>query len=83
MAKEVACRETKLNGRVEVNEASFVELQRIIHIGPERAKEIIELREVVPFRSVDDLAWVHGLGKQRIIDIKEQGLAYVRGVVED
>lgn len=70
-------------GRVELNTASFLELQRIVHIGPARAQEIIELREVAPFRSVDDLGWVSGLGAQRIRDIKEQGLAYVKGVRED
>lgn len=68
---------------MELNTASFLELQRIVHIGPARAQEIIELREVAPFRSVDDLRWVSGLGAQRIRDIKEQGLAYVKGVRED
>lgn len=65
--------------RVELNTASFTELQRIIHIGPERAREIIALRQVHALRSVDDLKWVSGLGVQRIEEIKEQGLAYVKG----
>lgn len=71
------------NGRVDLNTASFADLQRIVHIGPERAREIIALRDILPLRSVDDLIWVRGLGKQRIEEIKVQGLAYVKGVMED
>ncbi len=71
-----------LNG-VELNTASLKDLQRIIHIGPERASEIMELRQIVPFRSLDDLKWVFGLGAQKIEEIKEQGVAYVKGVMED
>ena len=62
---------------VELNTASFWDLQRIIHIGPDRARQIMALREVLPLRSVDDLKWVSGLGSQRIEEIKQQGLAYV------
>jgi len=69
--------------RVELNSASYAELQRIRHIGPARAQEIINLREILPFRSVDDLKWVAGLGAQKIEEIKEQGLAYVKGVSKD
>ena len=71
------------NGRVELNTASFGDLQRIMHIGPARAQEIIDLREDIPFRCVDDLKWVSGLGPQRIKEIKQQGLAYIKGVMED
>ena len=41
------------------------------------------LREVLPLRSVDDLRRVSGLGTKRIEEIKQQGLAYVKGVNED
>ena len=70
-------------GRVELNTASFLDLQRIVHIGPARAREILALRESFPLRSVDDLKWVSGLGPQRIEEIKQQGLAYIKGVEED
>ena len=50
------------------------ELQQIVHIGPERAEEIIRLR---PFRSLDDLRQVRGIGPFRLRDIKKQGIAYV------
>ena len=71
------------DGRIDLNSASLLDLQRIIHIGPQRAQEILELRAVRPLRNVDDLKWVSGLNQRRIADIKQQGLAYVKGVMED
>ena len=59
-------------GCVDINRASFDELQRIHQIGPERAQQIINLR---PFRSVDDLTRVSGIGSVRIEEIKAQGVA--------
>lgn len=67
-------------GCVDLNTASLEELQRIVHIGPERALEIVRLR---PLSSVDDLVNVSGIGPARLADIKKQGLACVKGVVED
>lgn len=64
-------------GRVDLNRASAQELERIIHIGPVRAAEIIRQRSLRPFQSVQDLSRVSGLGPARIADIEEQGLAYV------
>jgi competence protein ComEC len=61
-------------GRVNINTAGVEELQQIIHIGPERAEEIIRLR---PFHSLNDLRRVRGIGPSRLRDIKEQGIAYV------
>lgn len=65
-------------GYVDLNNASFEKLQLIIHIGPARAAEIIRLREERPFKDLDDLRRVFGLGKKRIADIKSQGLACVK-----
>lgn len=62
-------------GCININTASFEELQLIVHIGPERAQQIIELR---PFSSLDDLLRVDGIGPSRLQDIKEQGLACVK-----
>lgn len=59
---------------VNLNAASSEQLQRIVHIGPDRAAEIIRLR---PFRSIDDLTRVSGIGPSRLADIKAQGLACV------
>ena len=66
----VGCRE----GQIDVNSASREELDRIMHIGGERAGQILRLR---PFSSVDDLIRVRGIGPVRLSDIKAQGLACV------
>jgi hypothetical protein len=49
-------------------------LQRIIHIGPKRAQQILRLR---PFRSIDDMTWIKGIGRVRLAAIKAQRLACV------
>ena len=63
---------------VDINSASSVQLERIIHIGPARATQILALREQRPFRSVDELTRVNGIAEARIRDIKAQGLACVK-----
>jgi competence ComEA-like helix-hairpin-helix protein len=65
---------------VNINTASFEELQRIVHIGPDRASEIIRLR---PFASVDSLERVTGIGSSRLADIKAQGVACARELIGD
>jgi competence protein ComEC len=62
---------------VDINRAGFDELQQIIHIGPDRAGQIINLRAQRPFASVDQLTRVSGIGPARLADIKAQGLACV------
>ncbi len=64
---------------VNINTADFDALQRIIHIGPDRAQQIIDLRADQPFCCLDDLARVDGiaLGGSRLQEIKDQGIAYV------
>ena len=57
---------------VDINTATAGELEKIIHIGPERAAQIIRLR---PFESVDDLIRVDGIGSGRLKDIKRQNIA--------
>jgi DNA uptake protein ComE-like DNA-binding protein len=63
---------------VDINTAPSEQLQRIIHIGPERAAQIIELRRVRRFQAVDQLTRVRGIAATRLADIKQQGLACVR-----
>jgi DNA uptake protein ComE-like DNA-binding protein len=63
---------------IDVNTASAKELERIIHIGPERAGQIVELRKEKPFRNVDELVRVKGIAAVRLADIKKEGLACVR-----
>jgi len=57
-----------------INTASFEELQLIVHIGEDRAQQIIDLR---PFNSLDELIQVHRIGEARLQDIKDEGIAYV------
>ena len=61
-------------GGININTASLEELQKIVHIGPSRAEDIVRLR---PFKSIDDLTRVSGIGPSRLQDIREEGLAYV------
>jgi hypothetical protein len=59
---------------VDINSASSADLQRIIHIGPERAQELVRLR---PFTTVATLTRINGIGAARLRDIQSQGLACV------
>ncbi|QUH26450.1 MBL fold metallo-hydrolase [Serpentinicella alkaliphila] len=63
------------NGKININTASLKELQQIIHIGPERAEELISKR---PFSSLDGLTSINGIGAGRLKDIKNEGKAYVQ-----
>lgn len=61
---------------ININTASVEQVQEIIHIGPERAQDLVNLR---PFNSVDDLSRIDGIGPARISDINDQGLACTGG----
>lgn len=61
-------------GQVDINTAGVEDLQLIIHIGPARAEEMLTLR---PFRSVDEMNRINGIGPARLADIKAQGVACV------
>ena len=63
-------------GMIDINTASYEELLEIVHIGPERAGEIIALR---PFKRVEDLSEVSGIGVGRLDDILTEGKVYVGG----
>lgn len=66
---------TQTNSCIDINQASIEEVQNIIHIGPERAQLLIDLR---PFDSVDDLDRIKGIGPARITDIQDEGAACVK-----
>ena len=71
--KDISC----LPNSIDINSASKQDLDKIIHIGTERAVRIIAAR---PFSSIDDLLRVSGIGTITLQRIKEQGCAYVRVV---
>ncbi|WP_062321502.1 helix-hairpin-helix domain-containing protein [Halolactibacillus sp. JCM 19043] len=60
---------------VDINTASKEELMTIIHIGEERADQLIKLR---PFDSVDQLTRIKGIAAGRLKDIKTENKACVR-----
>jgi competence protein ComEC len=49
-------------------------LDKIKHIGPARAAEMLMLR---PFTSLDDLVRIKGIAAARLADIKAEGIACV------
>lgn len=59
---------------IDLNTASFEELQEIVHIGTVNAQEIIDRR---PWVSVEDLIILEHIGEKRLRDILEQGRAWV------
>jgi len=59
---------------VDVNAAAPQELELIIHIGPARAADMVQLR---PFDSLGDLTKINGIGPARLADIISQGVACV------
>ncbi|WP_203247064.1 MBL fold metallo-hydrolase [Sporosarcina beigongshangi] len=61
---------------LDINTANAEELQEITHIGPALANALIKLR---PYRTVDELSNIKGIGPGRLHDIKSQGLACVGG----
>ena len=63
---------------IDINRAGLVELQGIIHIGPVRAQEMLDLRRSQPFRSVNDMVRIDGIGPARLADIIAEGKACVR-----
>ncbi|WP_231901933.1 MBL fold metallo-hydrolase [Halorhodospira halochloris] len=60
---------------IDLNQASANELERITHIGSERAAQIIEQR---PWSQVSDLDSIQGIGPGRLRDIKQQGRACIK-----
>lgn len=60
-------------GKVNLNTADETQLQTISGIGPSKAKKIIAYREANgPFKSVDDLKNVSGIGEKTLESIRDQ-----------
>jgi competence protein ComEA len=51
-----------LTGRIDINEAPLVELQRLPGIGPKLSQRIVDTRQQGRFQTVDELRRVPGIG---------------------
>lgn len=58
-------------GKIDLNRADQATLETLPGIGPVLASSIIQFREEQPFRSVDDLQLVSGIGEKRLAAIRE------------
>lgn len=55
------------NYQIDINQASWVEFAQLDQIGPVLARRIVNYRETEgPFRSVDDLLHVKGIGPAKL-----------------
>jgi len=52
--------------RINLNTATQEELETLPGIGPKLAERIMEFRKHTPFRSVNDLDFVSGIGPKRL-----------------
>jgi competence protein ComEA len=57
---------TKLEGVVNLNTASPEELGLIPGVGPARVRNILAYRKAHPFRTVDELARIKGIGRKTV-----------------
>jgi competence protein ComEA len=51
---------------IDINKASTAELRKLPGIGPKMSQTIVDERERAPFKSVDDLRRVHGIGAKTL-----------------
>ena len=65
---------------VDLNNASFDELQSITHVGIDEAIAILRFRRLVDFRFTDDLNYISGINTTELVEIKAQGLACIPSI---
>lgn len=64
--------DSSMAAKVKLNEADFVELQRLPGVGPVLAKRIVAYRDSVGhFGKADDLLKVKGIGEKKLAQMKE------------
>jgi competence ComEA-like helix-hairpin-helix protein len=59
---------------VNINEATHEELLSVVHIGAQRANDIIARREAERFKDIYELSSMKGFGKKRVDDILKEGI---------
>ena len=60
------------NNKMNINIASYEQLQKLDGIGPSIAQKIIDYREVEEFCFIEDIMKVKGIGKGKFNNIKEK-----------
>ncbi len=60
------------DGKVNINTAGKEELTQLHRIGPKTADAIIEYRQKTPFKSIEDIMEVKGIGQKTFDDIKDR-----------
>ncbi|MEE9218830.1 MAG: ComEA family DNA-binding protein [Acidobacteriota bacterium] len=66
--------------RLDVNKASAQELEALPYVGPALAQRIVDFREAHgPFKSVDDLLKVQGIGEKILARLRSRVTVSGRG----
>lgn len=60
----------KLSGVINLNQADEEALELLPGIGPSRAAAIVEYRKNRPFKRVDDLVRIKGIGKKTMVKLR-------------
>lgn len=63
MTSNAATKQETFAGTVNINTATESELERLPGIGPSKAKAIVEYRQAAPFKVIEEIANVKGIGK--------------------
>ena len=57
-------------GKININTASADQLAQLEHIGAQKADKIIEHREQAPFKTIEEITLVKGIGQKTFEKIK-------------
>lgn len=68
---QLPSRKEEFTGMVNLNTASRVQLQKVPGIGEKTAIAIIEYRKTSPFRTIEDIMEIKGIGKKKFEKMKE------------
>jgi competence ComEA-like helix-hairpin-helix protein len=66
LSQAARAEKAKLEGVVNLNTASPEELRLIPGVGPARVRNILAYRRAHPFRTVDELARIKGIGRKTV-----------------
>jgi competence protein ComEA len=65
-ARKANQKEASLTSPIDINRATLTELQRLPGVGAKMSQKIVDERDKTPFKSVDDLRRVHGIGPKTL-----------------